>query len=244
MKKLIALFLLFFSLSGSAQQWFDIGLKAGYGINFLLNQNMFDDIENNQKLATGYNYGGKIGWNFAGKNEITLDMMFNKIGSKIDFNITDTVTGSSPLYESSLDYKTTSFAFMYRMNSLTGSYFEVGPRYSKITSAGYSTTWDGSVYNSDAAEYMAEKYWGIVMGFGQYFFGTDNLGVTFGFQFSYGFQDIINETGQELDFPSERKYETYTKSTPFSALIMMEINYDLGYLTKSKCNNRVKLILF
>ena len=83
----------------------------------------------------------------------------------------------------------------------------------------------------------------LVAGFGAYFMGTDNFGITTGLRISYGFSDIISNSGKNLLLPNFKNYTTYTPSHPLSIQFIIEANFDFAYVAKAQCSRR-KLILF
>ena len=78
MKKLIIISILFiFSNSLFSQSWLEVGLKGGYGLDFLINKNISNDKTHTAKFAFGYTYGGKLGWNFNEEHAVTLDVLYS-----------------------------------------------------------------------------------------------------------------------------------------------------------------------
>jgi len=137
------------------------------------------------------------------------------------------------------------FILMYRHNK-DGRYFEVGPGYSIIRKASGTNTLptfetsDGVILDN-----LVPGYPTMNLGFGGYFIGTENFGITFGARFSYGLTDLISEEGQaNHQYPANVSYATYTPSHPFSAQLVMEANLDFAYMVKAKCSNKRKILLF
>jgi hypothetical protein len=243
MKKLaFSLLISLLTLSASAQKWIDLGLKGSWGPNILLNSNVFDDKDFNHRLSFGYDIGGKIGLNFGENHEVTFDVMSSNFNQKYDFNIFDSISGSSPLYQKKFSMKTLDFLLMYRHNK-DGRYFEIGPKYSMVKSATGSNEYIG--HNDGVIkDNIVDSYVSAVLGFGSYLIGTDNFGITFGARFSYTFTDLISPVGKEINYPSGTSYDSYKPSHPFTAMIVMEFNYDLGYIAKANCGERRKVIFF
>lgn len=224
-----------------AQRWVDLGIKGGYGANILINNNIFSDNEYNHKLSGGFAIGGKLGYNMSNVHEITFDVMYTKFNQKFQYNLTDT-SGASPQYLKTFSYNTLDFMLMYRANT-EGRYFEIGPKYSLISNATDKDEFTNNVAN-DVSDYTVENSFGMVLGFGNYFFGTDNFGITFGARFSYDFTDMISPNGKTANYPTGKEYTSYKASTPFSAILVCEMNLDFGYLAKANCGKRTKLIIF
>ena len=244
MRKLLTLsvFLCIATVS-QAQSWFDLGLKGGWGLTWLANQNMLDDSEFNPRLTTGFTFGGKLGYNINDFHEITIDVMYSQLGQQYSFNVLDSVTNSSPLYEKSLYFNTLDFFLMYRHNK-DGRYFEVGPQYSLIKKARGTNTYNEAA-DGNVADNLNPSYFAAAFGFGSYFIGTENFGITLGARFSYSFSDIISSKGSSINYPSNpRSYSSPKGIHPITAMLIMEFNLDFAYMAKARCKNKRKLILF
>jgi hypothetical protein len=243
MRKLFLL-LTFFTVSSIsfAQSWMDLGLKGSWGPNWLFNKNIMDDQEFNNQLSFGYNFGGKLGWNFNDFHEITFDILGGTFKQEFKFNILDTATNASPLYTKTFQYSTLDLALLYRHNQ-DGRYMEVGPMYSIIKKASGTNEYDENI-DGVIKDNFVPNYFSFVFGFGGYFIGTENFGITFGARFAYSLGDLISETGQINHYPANEPYDTYAPSHAFSAMLVMEANLDFAYMAKAKCKNKRKLILF
>ena len=243
MRKTILTFLSVLLITTSfGQNWLDVGVKGGYGLTLLFNQNIFDDASYNHQLSTGYTFGGKFGYNFGELHEVTFDVMSSSFNQKFKFNVMDSLSGATPEYQSSVAYRALDLFLMYRNNN-SGRYFEIGPMISLIRNATHTNEFL-EVSNSDASPNWAKNGYGISMGFGAYMIGTENFGVTFGARFNYMISDALSATGQYYNYPTNKTYESYKASHPFSAMVVMEMNYDLGYLAQGKCSKRRKILLF
>jgi hypothetical protein len=230
--------------AANCQTWFDLGIKAEWGGNLMLNKNIMNDSKFSNKIQPGFGLGGKVGINFSNNHEFTMEVLWSRFNQKFAFSkVTDTVTGGGSQFEKSFFYTAIDLIPMYRLNT-EGRYFEVGPQFSIMQKSGGSSTWPGSTDPSDISNYFNKFQAGAVLGFGSYMLGTDNFGITLGARFRYMFTDLISDAGQVRGYPSETSYSTYAPSRAFSAMLVMEMNYDLGYLASAKCAKRTKLILF
>lgn len=242
MTRLLTALFVCVALVGNGQTWLDFGIKGGYGPSIVINSNFFGDNEFNQRLIGSYTVGGKIGLNFGNKSELTFDVMHSRSNYLFNYNVLDEHTGASPLYQKKLSLKSLDFLVLYRMHGERGNYLEIGPQFSVIRDAEGSTTYpenhDGVIEDNISKNYMA-----MTLGFGQYLIGNEKISVTLGARFSYGITDLVSSTGRQIQYPAPNKYDTYAASHAFSAMAMLELNYDLGYLSKA-CTKRMKLILF
>ncbi|MES2592280.1 MAG: outer membrane beta-barrel protein [Bacteroidota bacterium] len=244
MKKIIIAFsVLICSQSLYSQGWFDIGFKGGYGLNFLANKNFYNDRAFSPNISFGYMYGGKIGINFNQSHAVTLDVTSSLFQQSYYYSLfnADSITRSE--YKRKIMFNSLNVLLMYRKAS-DGGYFEVGPQFSTLSRArgtdGFTQT-----ANVDISENFVKSYYSAVMGFGGYLAGTDNFRVTLGFRFSYALNDVISSEGRKTNFPSITQYESYKSSNPVSAMMIIEMNYDVGYFTRSRCKKRkLNFLLF
>lgn len=247
MRIFIVAFLLVISTSiteSFAQKWVDIGLKGEWGANFMWNKNIMDDQKFNHKLVSGFGIGGKLGFNLSENHEITFDVIWSRYNQKFAFNkVLDSSSAAQTSFEKSFRFHSIDLIPMYRMNK-EGNYVEIGPQFSLIGDKITGTNTFDETENAKVPDYINRKQIGLVFGAGNYMLGTENFGITLGIRFKYMFTDLISETGQNEGYPSETAYSAYKASHAFSAMLVTEANYDLGYLAKAKCSKRRKIIFF
>ncbi len=243
MKKITFASILFiFSHSLYAQGWLDIGLKGGYGLDFLLNKNISNDKTHTMKLSYGYTYGGKLGWNFNDEHAVTLDVLYSGFSQTYDYyKVNPTPDSSKSFYNKSFKFNSLDFLFMYR-HVKNASYFEIGPQFSTIKKAAITDNRPLST-NGDISDNLVKTYYSAVIGAGGMLAGTENFRVMIGFRLMYVLGDIISPQGQLTNFPSNYNYSTYQKSNPLSAMMVLELNYDLGYFASTKCRSNKKTFL-
>lgn len=238
-------FLITFSGLVKSQMWLDVGLKGGWGPTILINSNAFDDQNFIHKFSYGHMFGGKLGLNFNDDHEITLDVMGMKYFQKYDYNIADSTTGGSTQFHKSVSFNVLCIGLLYRHNK-DGRHFEVGPVYNIVQKAALKddNPLNSSQVSSDVKSNLVSGYMSMLFGFGGYFLGTENFGITLGARFIYGFGDLISEKGKSTHFPYEQSYPNYKNTAPFSAMLVAEANLDFAFWAKAKCKNKRKLILF
>ena len=233
---LFVLFLILPALSFS-QQWVDIGFKGAYGTGFWYNSAYLDDGGISNRMKAGYSLGGKLGYNLSERHEITVGGAFSQFQQEFVYDIALTT------YSKVLTLKTTDILIMYRLNS-EGRYFEIGPQISLLKSA-TEVNEDPDIGSLDALPLMAENYTSVVLGFGSYMMGSDNFGITLGARIKYALTDVIGADGQALNYPATLLPDLeYAPSHPLVAELVLEFNYDLGYLAKANCGKRQKILFF
>ncbi len=236
MKKITIAFSIFiFSQTLYSQTWFDIGLKGGYGPDFLANNNLYNDRYFSPKLSFGYMFGGKIGVNFNEKHAVTLDVTSSSFDQSFNYSHLN-IDSSRTQYKRSFGFNSLNILLMYRKTANV-SYFEIGPQYSMITKTRGSDNFTPT-NNTDISANLVQSYYSIVAGFGGFMAGTENFRVVLGVRFSYALDDVISRTGKQINFPSITKYDSYKTSNPLTAMMVMELNLDLGYFTKAKCKKK------
>jgi hypothetical protein len=230
-----------------SQSWIDLGLKGGWGPTILLNANAFDDKTFEHKISFGSMFGGKFGFNFNDDHEITFDAMFINNSQKYDFFVAnaDTTVGGTTAHKKTVNFSTLSFGLLYRHNK-DGRHFEIGPVYNIVKKASVSNDNAENTLNdgTDIKSNLSPNFMSMLFGFGGYFMGTENFGITFGARFTYGLGDLISAEGKNRHFPYYTDYGSYKKTTPFTAMLVAEANLDFAYMAKAKCKNKRKLILF
>ena len=224
-----------------AQSWVDFGLKGGWGMTMLFNQKIFDDQSVNHQISFAPNYGLKIGYNFGQEHEVTFDVMFSQFKQDFAYNISDTSSGTELKYTSSFQYKSTDFLLMYRHNN-NGSYFEIGPKFSLINSSSnnFSLNTVSAFYDPS---HIQPSITSLALGFGSYFVGTENFGITGGLRLSYSFSDVISANGRSVNAPTYMNMDNGGTNHPLFVQLIFEANYDLAYMAKAKCGRR-KILMF
>lgn len=223
-----------------AQTWVDLGIKGGAGANFLMNQNIWSDVDYNHSFTTGYSFGGKIGFNFNQEHEITFDALFGTFNQDFTYNITDTISESTTEYTSSIGFKRTDLSLMYRHNK-NGSYLEFGPCIALLKSPYREDSRTMNLEFNDNHFNLMNK--GLILGFGNYIMGTESFGITAGMRITQYFDDFISSKGQTVFLPTLTQYETYKASRPLFIELIFEANFDFAYVAKAKCG-RKKLMFF
>ena len=241
MKKLLFITTLFFTLGSIySQSWVDIGIKGLWGPTFLYNQNIFDDGNYNHQITTKGGFGAKLGYNFNQNHEVTFDFMISSFSQDFKFNVSDTSNNSTKEYSSNIGYKSMDFLLLYR-NNKEGKYFEVGPIVSSIKSP--TATEEGIPLSSFDMSMVNKIQSGVSVGFGAYFMGAGNFGITGGVRISYMASDLFSANGQAAGYPTGTTYSPYKASHPLYVQLIFEANLDFAYMARASCG-RTKLLMF
>lgn len=244
-------FIFFVSLNAFSQGWVDCGIKGGFGGSALVNSNVWRNSTVEHLLSPTYTFGGKVGLNFNMNFQITLDFMHKKLSQRYLFQpeLESTFGGDARTnWNKTVKYNSFDLPLLLRHNSNSGSFFEIGPQFSFLGGAKESTDQPGVPSDNNVKNYFSKTNLGAVIGFGSFMLGTDNTYLILGFRVHYGLQDILSEDGgkdlntyypvnnQELEtFEPGFQFENYKPTNPLSAIVYLEVNYDLAYLTRSEC---------
>ncbi|MFH1321767.1 MAG: outer membrane beta-barrel protein [Bacteroidota bacterium] len=234
MKRLIInIILLLLTINTYSQIFFDGGLKGMFGTTWLINENIFKDPDYNHQISPGYFVGGKLGLNFNESVEVVSEVLYSTF--KQSFTIDD--YGDKVIKINSID-----IPLMIRHNKSSGSYFEIGPQLSllqKVDETGFNQ-------DNDASTYFDDKYLSGVISFGGYMIGWDNFGISVGFRLVFSMVDIVSGGVADPETYKDKvaSYDSYKPTYPLSAGLVIEFNYDLGYLAKTPCGGRRKFLIF
>lgn len=241
MKKLILISIFSVLMSTTfAQTWFDIGLKGGIGTSFWYNKQIFDKQQIVHKWQPGYTIGGKIGFNFIQEHQITFDVLKSSISQDFTYRPEGWTNSSDAVRAFTIGGL--DMLLMYRANR-NGTYFEVGPQWSKYSTVKYSDSGGDFISPLEPSQLISKSNFGVAMGFGGYIFGTDNFGVTTGVRFNYMFNDLASAEGRDANLPIFIPNDNTNPTNNIGVIFMLEINYDFGYLVSPTCGTRGKLFV-
>ena len=230
---------LFLTVGVSAQEWIDLGIKAGYGPTILLNTDIFASNDINHTFSYGLSYGGKVGYNFSAEHQLTGDFIISNFNQKFKESFIVTEDGASPEYNSQLSFRSTMFYLMYRHN-VEGSYFEIGPYMARHNRVNFSHDLPYEAANFHHL-WLDKSAFGASMGFGSYILGTENFGITAGARLSYQLTDLVSDLGKRNNFPMQAKSEA--GSFPLIVQFVIEANFDFAYMAHASCGKK-KMLTF
>jgi hypothetical protein len=175
----------------------------------------------------GFNAGHHVGFN----------LEYNLATSKQDFELNSDLFNSFKVRHNDI-----VGVFRYSGN---GAYVELGAKTSSIKEVEVETfNPSGTV---DATDNFEKNYLSGIFGFGSYLAGDDLLSINLGIRLHWGFDDIVNATGKENNYPLYRHTEQINpsnKTKMAAAQLNLEINYAFGRFAKTACSDRWRLILF
>jgi hypothetical protein len=244
-------FIFFISLNAFSQGWLDCGVKGGFGGAALVNSNVWKSSTVEHLLSPAYTFGGKVGVNFNMNFQITFDIMHKKSSQRYLFQpeLESAVNGAlRTKWNKTVTLNSFDLPLLFRHNGDNGSFFEIGPQFSIIGKIKETTDQPSASQTRDIKDNFTKTNLGAIVGFGSFMLGTQNTYLVLGFRVHYGLQDLISKKGGkdlnsyypinngELEsFEPGFQFDEYKVTNPLSAVVYLEVNYDLAYLTRSNC---------
>lgn len=231
------LFVATLALTAKSQVWFDAGIKGAYGPTMMLDKNVFDDSDYKHKLTPGHAIGGRLGVNFGYHAGVSLEYM--AATSNQDFRL------NGELFNS-FKWKHNDMLLMFRYSG-NGAYVELGGKYSIMGDVTLERTRNSAVPDEDVSDKFQDNYKSGVFGFGSYLMGGDLFTVNLGIRLHFAIDDMVNEAGEELQYPFadvQASYDPAVKTLATAAQLQLEANYAWGRFAKTACSDRWRLFLF
>ena len=226
---------------GSTIKWISIAVKSGYGNSILFNQDIFaDDNTNINFLSPSSNFGGRFGLTFGDNFGVYIEAL--SAGFKQDYDIN---TGTES-YTKTQEFKSLDIILNLRYTSDYGFYVEAGPVFNNLKSASETNTIDGNFRPTDNyIDNFADKYNSLMFGLGFAAFRGDRLGVNVGLRGTYALGDFVVDPGSfyVLDDYVYHPANTSASTNPFSAKIMLEVNYFFAFWGDASCG-RGRIMFF
>ncbi len=251
-RSFLTLALLSFALSSIGQRgqqnsfFIDFGPKLIFGENALYNSkaSFSSDRYFHNPSSLGYGAGFKLALDFTRNIALVGEGVYYRFNQVYDMT-EPAAKGSRELnYQKRISYSALEVPIMFRYNNDDMDYFEVGYVHSTILNVSETNDGKGAEVTQKVGDLYTKSNSGLVLGFGGYVWGSNNLGVSTGLRFRYDFQDFVAQNGDVEGAPvyaldSEPKGTT----NPLAVNLVIELNYDLGfYMANNGCGNRKLLI--
>lgn len=234
-KILTVIALIIASNLGFAQGYLDVGLKGYFGTTWLLQETIINDQDYVHEISMGAGPGFKLGLNFNERVALVGEVLY------FEFNQKYAIKEGSDTWHKQIKMTSIDLPILLRTNSESGSYFEIGAQYSMMQMIQENNQFG----NIDAFDNYNTNRWSAILSFGGYMMGWENFGISMGFRFAYSFDDIVTNEGELGSYTNKVASVPGRKiTTPLTAGLVLEFNYDLGYLAKSPCTGRRSFILF
>lgn len=227
---------------GSTIKWISLAVKGGYGNSILFNQDVSADANTNlDYLSPAYNIGGRFGLTFGDNFGVYIEGLSSGFKQSYDIN-----TGTDS-YTKTQEFKSFDIVLDLRYTSDYGFYVEAGPVFNNLKSALETNTIDGTIPRDNYVDNFADKYNSLMFGLGFAAFRGDRLSVNVGLRGTYALGDFVEDPGSFYVLNDGVYHPTNigtgAATNPFSAKIMLEVNYFFAFWGDASCG-RGRLIFF
>ena len=238
---------------GGAPNWISIAGKVGVGNSILLSEQISDDDNITQNfLSPSVSVGGRLGVVFVDRVGVSMEYLSSSYSNKYEVS----VPNGNKRFDSNLKFKTGDFLVLARYTGEYGFYAEIGPKFTSIKEVQYSIDnnpngvtigelipgmGNSPISNADLTNCFNGKFTSIVFGLGYAVFNGERVQVTLGARAAYCSNNIIKQV-QGLSNTGFAKYMTM-EMKPFSAQIMLDINYHFARFGSATCGKQ-KIIFF
>ncbi|OQY01602.1 MAG: hypothetical protein B6I20_07630 [Bacteroidetes bacterium 4572_117] len=225
---------------GKIIKWLSISAKAGYGNSILVNSDVIADEDANIDFASpAYNFGGRFGVTFGDNVGIFVEPLFSSFNQEYSINTGNTI------YDKTQEFKSFDMVLELRYTSDFGFYFEAGPVLTKLKSANETNT--GTVTVPARTNYFGNfktQYTSVMFGLGFAAFRGDRFAVNLGLRGTYALGNFVeNSSFYVLDDGVYHTSASSVETKPFSAKLMIEVNYFFGFWGDANCG-RGRLMFF
>lgn len=208
MKKLTLVVALMTAVIASNAQGLRIGLAGGFNSTWLFNKTVSDaGDELDYKSSFGGQFGIAALYNFKENIGISLDVLYNSVNQKY------TLRAGNTTYETETSLNLISMPLLFRYTGEKGPYFEIGPEFSILSGGTISRDAVPSLglaaYEADIeGEELAGLNIAAVLGFGVDIKASEQLTITAGLRFAWGFTDVNSDDYKKEVEAGGGKYES------------------------------------
>lgn len=194
MKKIFAAALLCILISTAVEaQYFRAGIAGAFNSTWLFNKDVSDAGEAlDYKSTFGPSVGAEALYSFKENIGVSFGIIYSAINQKYTNRETDS-TGNETSFETQMKTSHLEIPVLFRYTAENGPYFEIGPQIGIITASEFEMP--GATF--DLKDETASTNISAAIGFGYDVDLKDNLDLTLGLRFAYGFSDISDGNGNE-----------------------------------------------
>ncbi len=225
-----------FVIAGNSQRtvtWFYLGLKGGGGISMLYNNPSFNDTKITYNyLSPSYFYGASLGFLFGQNIGISAEIAMNTLSQKYDVN-----TGHES-FSSDMLLNTFDYGILLSLQSSTGLYFNIGPKFSNLKKATYHFISDKENTTNDRTAKLVPSFNSLIVEAGFMPIRTNLFVMDLGLRATYGFSNIVDEAGYIIPTDDKKVYfPAYLdeKTNPIQLMLSVEFKYYFGRYGRASC---------
>jgi len=208
-----------------AKVWIGLGLKAGYGTGYLLNQSAFfqDNNVGWDIFSPAYSYGGRLAFAF-GPNA-NLSVSFEGLNGKVSQNFSINDGNNVQNYQALLNFW--QIGMIFKAAAPTGGFYvELGPQLNYVRSATVNQT-DLLVHTGN--------FTSAVFGLGLMPYIGDFVEVSLGLRATASLGSVFAD-GYDV-YSSSPNASTYTTNSNIAVSFMpvIDINFLIAYMGRASC---------
>jgi len=231
---------------GSTIKWISLAVKGGYGNSILFNADVSADPNVTiNYLSPAYNIGGRFGLTFGDNFGVYLEVLSSSFSQEYEISPVSVVP-----YVKKQEFKSLDMILELRYTSDYGFYVEAGPVFHTLKSASETNSDESLVFTPNRDENLddfADKYNSLMFGIGFAAFRGDRLNVNVGLRGTYALGDFVVDPGSFYVLDDGANYpppaSTGAATNPFSAKIMLEVNYFFAFWGDASCG-RGRMMFF
>ena len=224
--------------SSFAQFSIDIQAKGSANSTWLINKNI-SDLGERQDYAAGWGSSYGIAGNlYAGIVGVGIEIHYATHNAAYEGVISEFNTVLDT-YNSEVNLETIQIPLLLKFQSESGSYIEIGPQLTNISSATYNRSGTMPVIGSytsdpkDVSEQYSESYLSGVLGFGAKIPLGEGfpLGILIGIRLQYSFGDLMGVDGEGFSLGSQDEpalfYPTHEPTQAISGGAVLGLTYTI-----------------
>ena len=221
------------SFSQQSLTWFSISARGGYGTSMLFNKPSFDDTKiDYEYYSPSYYYGGRFGLMFGDYVGVSGEVSMNSFSQNYDIH------GISTEIHRFMKINTFDYALLLNVETPTGFYFEIGPKFSFLQSAELTNTDTLTNALFDRTDKFVPKFTSLAFGIGMKPLMTDIFEIKVGLRGAYSFTNIVSESGYIIPADDKIIYSPlYLDETtnPVQLMLSVEFTYVFGRFGRASC---------
>lgn len=219
---------------GGEPNWISIAGKVGFGSSIMFSEQISDDENATPNyLSPAFSIGGRLGVVFVDKIGVSVEYLASNFQNKYEIK-----TALEPKNNTNLRFKSGDLLVLARYTGEYGFYAEIGPKITSAKTIQYEVE-SGSTF--DLKNCFNGSFTSIVFGFGYAVVNADRVQVSLGARAAYCSKNIVKQPSG-LDNTVFAKYDAM-EMKPFSAQIMLDINYHFARFGSATCGKQ-KIIFF
>lgn len=206
--------------------WFFANVGGGYGNSILLDDHLSNSTLMPKYLNPQYGFDGNLGVNFS--FGIGLSAGIGKSGFEQNYSWNN--------IESKINVATTDKYLLFRVLGETGTFLELGPKFSKISHAPVANSFNN----------FKSSHTSLLFGLGGSLYWHNNFDISMGLRLTYGFNIMEDNNYPYGAVPDINitEYSSFEQSYNFTAQLRLVVNWHIGYFKTAQCDKHVEFLMF